>query len=560
MLSSKDLLDRTGISRATLNNYIALGILPKAVVKITPSEGGRMARVGHFPSSALNVLTKVNELKQAGHSMGEIVEMLKDHAEAKPFIQNGPSPRVTSMPQGNSQQGSAAPQQVEMPISTTQDATPHPTMAQASAAAEPAPTMDPVPDPSFAPAAMPQDSAINAGGMRLSIDQVAHPAYLVNNMFELEWSNDAACDELLGPCASMSKDITERKLFSVLLHDAPMRAAQGFEDILRFTLAYAKNRMTKSALLALDTSLTGDEVDLLSRLYDEAEPAPRGGVQHLQVNLARLGEADKWVNIYTSFFREGIFFAYSPIAPEEDELLNLLARRDIVIKDLLKKRKPYLTPMAVLVADLQDSVKICAELPPEEYFELINEIWGAMEQHLRQFYATHGKHVGDGMVYYFFPQPDCNYVLNAIRCAKGMREAMEVINKAWKKRKNWSNELILNIGLVEGQEWFGTYQTPTHIEFTVLGDTINMAGRLSDFARGGSVWVTKAMLSTLSTKERATIDYGIRRRGEDGRDIIVNQTFSRINNLIDLDNPKNHKFHDIAVLPVAEVLDVIIDG
>ena len=41
-----------------------------------------------------------------------------------------------------------------------------------------------------------------------------------------------------------------------------------------------------------------------------------------------------------------------------------------------------------------------------------------------KYYATHGKHVGDGIVYYFFPQPDCNYVLNAIECAWEMIIAM----------------------------------------------------------------------------------------------------------------------------------------
>ena len=162
------------------------------------------------------------------------------------------------------------------------------------------------------------------------------------------------------------------------------------------------------------------------------------------------------------------------------------------------------------------SVKICAELPPEEYFELINQVWGAVEPLLRKYYATHGKHVGDGMVYYFFPQPDSNYVLNAIRCAQEMKAIISRISLEWQKRKNWANELLLNIGLVEGREWFGTYSTPTHIEFTVLGDTINTAGRLSDFAREGTIWVTKNMLGQLSSKECQKLTFGIRRPGADG--------------------------------------------
>jgi class 3 adenylate cyclase len=179
-----------------------------------------------------------------------------------------------------------------------------------------------------------------------------------------------------------------------------------------------------------------------------------------------------------------------------------------------------------------------------------------MEPLLRKYYATHGKHVGDGMVYYFFPQPDCSYVMNAIRCAQEMKDTMREISRTWRNRKNWTNELRFNIGLDEGQEWFGTYQTATHIEFTVLGDTINTAGRLSDFARSGAVWVTKSMLGKLSSKERAGVHFGVRRTGEDGAEIIVPTTYSRISNLVDLENPRYEKFHDIGVLPVTEILDV----
>ena len=341
-----------------------------------------------------------------------------------------------------------------------------------------------------------------------------------------------------------------------MLRDGQARRAGDAEDLLGFHLSIAKNRLSKSALLTSDTEMSDDEVDTLARLYDETEAAKPGQILHTQLNLAAVGEKEDWFDVYASFFREGIFFAFSPMSAEDDSLMALLARRDIVIRDLLKRRKPYLTPMAVIVADLQNSVKICAELPPEEYFELINEVWGAVEPMLRKYYATHGKHVGDGMVYYFFPQPDSSYVLNAIRCAQEMKAVIAGIDRAWKKRKNWTNELMLNIGLVEGREWFGTYQTPTHIEFTVLGDTINIAGRLSDFAREGSVWVTKNMLGQLTSKERDLLHFGIRRRDKDGEEILVPNTYSRISNLVDLDNPKYEKFRDIAVLPVAEIIDV----
>jgi class 3 adenylate cyclase len=395
-----------------------------------------------------------------------------------------------------------------------------------------------------------------AGGIRLTLDEVPGPAYLVNGKFELEWANGEASDMILGVNGGVSADITERNLFSLFFEGGPMSEMGGAMDLLAFHLGIAKQRLSKSALLTMDAELDDAAVDTLSRLYDETEAAEQGQILHTQVNLAPAEDSEQWHDVYASFFREGIFFAFGEVSAENDSLLAFLARRDIVIRDLLKNRKPYLTPMAVVVADLQNSVKICAELPPEEYFELINQVWGAVEPMLRKYYATHCKHVGDGMVYYFFPQPDSSYVLNAIRCAQEMKAIIGKISREWQKRKNWTNELMLNIGLVEGREWFGTYATPTHIEFTVLGDTINIAGRLSDFAREGSVWVTKNMVGQLTTKERETLTYGIRRQDQNGNEILVPNTYSRISNLVDLANPKYEKFNDIAVLTVAEILDV----
>ena len=132
------------------------------------------------------------------------------------------------------------------------------------------------------------------------------------------------------------------------------------------------------------------------------------------------------------------------------------------------------------------------------------------------------------------------------------------MTKEWKARKNWGHDLILNIGLNEGQEWFGTYHAGTHIEFTVLGDTINHASRLSDFARGGAIWATKGMLSKLKRESRESVRYGIQRKSSEGLYILSKDLFSQVKNLIDLEEGKYYKFKDIAALPVAEVVDVTI--
>ncbi|MCW8835608.1 MAG: adenylate/guanylate cyclase domain-containing protein [Rhodospirillales bacterium] len=500
MVTSTEIIEITGISRATLNNYIALGILPKPEILPPPPGQGRARRVGHFPDSAVDIIEKVDQMKSQGKAMAQIVEALSDDMTGSTSTMNKNAPPSSLIQKHNGQH------------------------------------------------------------LRLTLEHIEYPAYLVNPKFQVEWCNDAAQRDVFGVEAELSNDITERGVFPMLVGNGMVKTAAEGERLLMFHMSIAKNRMSSASLLAFGQPIDQADADLLAEMYHKVGALPNDGtVQEIEVDLAVNGEAPRPYRVHASFFREGIFFTYLPPQDNGDTLMDFLARRDLVIRDLLRHRSPYLTPVAVLVADLQDSVKICAELPPEEYFELINQIWGAMEPVLRRYYATHGKHVGDGMLYYFLPQPDSNHANNALCCAHDMREAMRTVSREWKKRKNWLNDLQLNIGIDEGREWFGTYQTPTHLEFTVLGDTVNQAARLSDFAREGTIWVTKNLIGNLTMTEREKLHYGIRRTTPEGDDVLVNASFARIGGLLDVADPKNGKMRDISMLPVTEVFDISME-
>lgn len=513
VFTSRELMARANISRATLNNYIGLGILPKP--ELGPGQGpGRQApRIGRFPASAMETLETVEKLKLAGRTMGEISTL---------FATRGIAGAIETL--------------------TQQKTSPPPALDRSVPAA-------------------PLARAVGDGrGLALTLDRVECPAYLVNPRFEIEWANERATREILGPAFNASAESAERNVFAFLLH-GPFAAAEGADSLLALHMAIVKRRLSRAGLFALGRDLDAAEMEHLVRLYDSVsvEQIPMGPLARAEISIARPGQPERRFDVYASFFREGVFFTYQPAVDDGTTLLQFLARRDVVIRDLLKKRAPCLTDVAVMVADLQNSVRISAELPPEQYFQLINRIWGAMEPKLRRYHATHGKHAGDGMVCYFLPQPDGNFALNALRCAVEMRETMCEISREWRLKKNWVNELRLNIGLHAGQEWFGTYQTPTHVEFTVLGDTVNMAGRLSDFAREGAVLASKALLGKLSAREREGVRYGVRRRAEDGTETFASETFARVSNLVDLDNPKYEKFRDIAALPIAEIAEVEVE-
>lgn len=504
------------ISRATLNNYIAQGLLPRPLVK-NPEPGAPTSarQIGYFPEEVLTRLERISQLKKDGYAMADIASRLEAEGFEVP----------TKAPAHNVLNHEPRKESTVQFVTTGVTDTPRTVMQSKS------------------------------NLLRLTIDHIPYPAYMVNYNFEITWFNEEARSELLGAFDHLPADIRERNALSYLLKGRLGRNGENREELLQFYLLLGKGRYSRNDLMNI---LTGKaEATPRQREDSLAELRPNGTLVQMPLTLHLDNDEVAHYSVYASYYREGILFIHLPSHAESDSLLGLLERRDEVIRNLLKKRLPVLTDVAVLVADLQSSVRICTELPPEEYFELINQIWAAMEPIFRKYYGTHGKHVGDGMVYYFFPQPDCNYIFNALMCAQEMKATMRRISKEWQLRKNWMNELYLNTGLNEGYEWLGIFHIETKVEFTVLGDTINHAARLSDFARGGAIWATKNLLGKLPSKERQRVKFGIRRQDAEGREVFVGAFYSRINELAYLnDTARNEKLYDIAALPVTEIMGI----
>ncbi len=148
VLTSKQLLTRTGISRATLYNYINLGILPKPT--LAKIEGHRRS-VSHFSAEALATIEQVNKLKRRGLSMVEIASIMKKESSDTPIGEPKPANDPSSA--------------IERRHGDRR-------------ASQSARGFDPLP----------------GGGLRLTIDQVTSPSYMVNTRFELEWANTEALE------------------------------------------------------------------------------------------------------------------------------------------------------------------------------------------------------------------------------------------------------------------------------------------------------------------------------------------------------------------------------
>jgi len=511
MISSKALIDQTGISRATLNNYIQLGILPKPVVQSLSADAdqGGARVLGFFPDDAVERVQAVQVLKARGLSMIQVAERL---AQTEALLE---IPELQMEMQG---------QEENVKFVTKAEK-----VSQAERKQKPE----------------------VLGGLTLSLDTLTHPAYMLNYNFELTWFNESARKEVFGFVAPPAKS-ADRNLLSLLSKPEVCLALEDQRALVALLLQLASSRISYESLEKLVSRADPELLPILESVRSSGAK-PEQAVNEIEFFQKDAHGQPICCRVYAVYFREGILVVHAPGVDRGDDLLNFLARRDQVIHSLLSRRLPVLTPLAVLVADLQGSVRICSELPPDEYFSLINQIWATMGPILRKYAGTHGKHVGDGVVYYFFPQAESNYLFNAIACANELGEAMRKISAEWQLKKNWFTELQLNIGLHEGQEWLGTFQSANHIEFAVLGNTINQASRLSDFARHGSVWATKDLISKLSVDERSRIEFGILKKSQENGDRFIASSYAQVGSLLDLAQDKHEKLRDIAQLAVAQI-------
>lgn len=506
MLTSNYLIEKTGISRITLNNYVKLGIVPKPVMSNSGALGAESSQMATFPDETLDRIETISQFKQEGYSLDEICEHLLNEVAVTASVADGSQTEdsARSRPTGS-----------------------HSVVLQTNDLNE-----------------------TDLDGPRVTIEDLPHPAYMINHNFELMWVNPQARHRLFAG-AELPSSSESRNLLRLLPSDS-----DDWNSLLRFHIALAKGRLSadnfSSACRGLDPVVFAKMQEIYADVIAEAVTP----VLAAPVSLLDDTRTPTQHTAYASYFREGMLIVLQPEADVSDAIVAVLSRRDELIRSLLRRKLPVLTDLAVMVADLQGSVTICSELPPEEYFELINEIWSTMVPIYRTFHATCGKHVGDGMVYYFFPQPDSNYMTNALACAQEVRAAMQKLSKAWQIRKNWFNELYLNTGITEGQEWLGTYQSSTGVEFVVLGDTINQAARVSDVARNGTIWASKNLIGKMPTKDRDRINFGVRRRSPDGREHFVASSFSLVSSLLEQDGMRMEKMKDIATLAITEIIGV----
>ncbi|OPX18163.1 hypothetical protein BXT86_02580 [candidate division WOR-3 bacterium 4484_100] len=162
--------------------------------------------------------------------------------------------------------------------------------------------------------------------------------------------------------------------------------------------------------------------------------------------------------------------------------------------DTLKGTRRKVT---VLFADIRGFTPLTERLPAEEVVSLLNDVLTTMTNVIFKYEGTIDKFIGDCIMAVFgapiFHPDDTNRALLA-----GI-DIQQEINRMNKKREKNNKETIrVGIGINTGEVVVGNIGAAERLDYTVIGDSVNLASRLQELASGGEIVVSEYVFKETS--------------------------------------------------------------
>lgn len=179
--------------------------------------------------------------------------------------------------------------------------------------------------------------------------------------------------------------------------------------------------------------------------------------------------------------------------------------------------------VVVLFSDIRGFTAVAESLPPTQMANQLNEYFTAMVECVFRHGGALDKFIGDAiMAYWGAPEAHDDDADCAVAAALEMHDELRTLNARW--RHEGRPELHAGIGIHTGEAFVGNIGSPRRLEFTLIGDTVNVASRLCSLAQADEVLVSEAVVHVVSSNRALPVRCRtrddlrvVRRNSEDGR-------------------------------------------
>jgi adenylate cyclase len=147
--------------------------------------------------------------------------------------------------------------------------------------------------------------------------------------------------------------------------------------------------------------------------------------------------------------------------------------------------------VTILFSDIRGFTRMSENMEPHAVVELLNEYFSEMTDLIFESGGTLDKYLGDGiMAVYGAPIPKPDDALRATKTAIEMQRALADLNRDWESRGQQA--LRMGVGVNTGPVTAGNIGSAKRMDYTVIGDAVNLASRLCSNAAGGQILVSES--------------------------------------------------------------------
>jgi len=168
----------------------------------------------------------------------------------------------------------------------------------------------------------------------------------------------------------------------------------------------------------------------------------------------------------------------------------------------------------IMFTDIRGFTRMAEKMEPQQVVELLNEYFTEMTDLIFENGGTLDKYLGDGIMAVFgapITKPDDP--ARSVKTAIEMQRAMARLNRDWEARGQPA--LRAGIGVNTGAVTAGNIGSTKRMDYTVIGDAVNLASRLCANAAGGQILVSESTFAQLGGSRPAKKLEPIRVKGRD---------------------------------------------
>jgi len=217
------------------------------------------------------------------------------------------------------------------------------------------------------------------------------------------------------------------------------------------------------------------------------------------INVPNFGESTLLPTIFplaSIIITYGLNLSYKLISEQQDkkflkDTFGTYVSPELIDKMYEGKEKPKLGGESgrgtAFFSDIQSFTTISESLIPHELVELLNEYFTIQTNLLLDHQGTLDKYEGDGILAFFgAPVKMKDHARQAIITGIEMINALGVLRKKWKSENRWTEKvqnMRIRIGINEGEMVTGNIGSTLHMNYTMMGDVVNLASRLESGAK-----------------------------------------------------------------------------